>query len=285
MNSERVYRTEAVVLRRHDFGEADRVLTLYSPVRGKVRALAKGVRRPRSRLGGHVELFTHCRLLVAQGRSLDIVTQAETVRPFHHIRDDLWKAAYACYAAELVDRFTEERLENQPVFDLLLGIFAALDGLGAPAAPDVIRETPGASLAGIAELAVRQFELRLLFHLGYAPELHRCVQCGTPLDAVENRFSPAGGGVLCPSCAVTHPGALPVSVNAIKALRLFSREPFGLFQRLRVPGDVATEVEGATRAHINYVLERQLRTSEFLDRLRSDLAHEQRAARRRAIAG
>src|SRR5437764_13336849 len=127
MSQLHVFRTEALVLRRHDFGEADRVLTLYSPWRGKFRAIAKGVRRPKSRLGGHVELFTHVNVLAAQGRNLDIVTQAETVRPFGRIRDDLWKISYACYVAELVDRFTEEHLENQPVFDLLLHAFTYLD--------------------------------------------------------------------------------------------------------------------------------------------------------------
>jgi hypothetical protein len=88
-------------LRRQDFGEADRVVTLYSPRLGKFRAIAKGVRRPKSRLGGNVELFTHVNVLVAQGRNLDVITQAEAVRTYRHLRDDLWKAAYACYAAEL----------------------------------------------------------------------------------------------------------------------------------------------------------------------------------------
>ncbi|HEX2324037.1 MAG TPA: DNA repair protein RecO, partial [Chloroflexota bacterium] len=91
MKLERVYRTEGVVLRRQDFGEADRIISLYSPQHGKIRAIAKGVRRPRSRLGGHVELFTHVTVLVAQGRNLDLITQAEAVRPYRAIRDDLWK--------------------------------------------------------------------------------------------------------------------------------------------------------------------------------------------------
>jgi DNA repair protein RecO (recombination protein O) len=144
------------VLRRQDFGEADRVLTLYSPTLGKVRAIAKGVRRPKSRLGGNVELFTHVNVLVAQGRNLDIVTQAQAVLPFHGIRDDLWKAAYASYAAELVDRFTEERLENRAIFELLLEVLTHLDGIPVMAQPGEVREVRADyETSASVELAVR----------------------------------------------------------------------------------------------------------------------------------
>lgn len=279
MPAERLYRTNAVVLRRHDFGEADRVLTLYSPTVGKLRAIAKGVRRPKSRLGGNVELFTHVNVLVAQGRNLDIVTQAEAVRPFHALRDDLWKAAYASYAAELVDRFTEERLESRPVFDLLLEVLAYLDSLPVRAQPGELREAPAdIATTASAELALRSFEARLLGHLGYAPELMHCTECHARLSPGDNRYSPAAGGVLCESCGDLQPNARLISVNAIKALRLFCREPFGVVQRLRLAEPVAREVESALRSHINFILERQLRTSEFLDRLKADHRREVRLA-------
>ena len=266
-------------MRRHDFGEADRILTLYSPTVGKLRAIAKGVRRPKSRLGGHVELFTHVNVLVAQGRNLDIVTQAEAKRPFRHIRDDLWKASYASYAAELVDRFTEERMESQPIFELLLEMLTFLDGLPVRAQPGEVRERPGdAATSARVELAARSFEVKLLGHLGYAPELTHCTECRTRLAPEENRFSAAAGGVLCDACGSLQPSARPISVNAIKALRLFSQEPFGVFERLRLPADVSLEVHGVLRALVNYILERQLRTSEFLDRLKSDHSREVRLA-------
>jgi DNA repair protein RecO (recombination protein O) len=261
MKLERVYRTEGVVLRRQDFGEADRIIALYSPQHGKIRAIAKGVRRPRSRLGGHVELFTHVTVLVAQGRNLDLITQAEAVRPYRAIRDDLWKTTFACYCAELVDRLTEERLENRAIFDLLLHQLEYLDGAPQP-----------------DELSVRAFELRLLGRLGYAPELYRCVECGELLRPVENRISASAGGTVCATCGATHPGARPISVNAIKAMRLLAGEPFDVFQRLRLPPETAAEVEGALRAHLNYILERQLRTAEFLDRLKAGQKAERNAA-------
>ena len=281
MSQLHIYRTEALVLRRQDFGEADRILTLYSPWRGKFRAIAKGVRRPKSRLGGHVELFTHVNVLVAEGRNLDIVTQAEATRPFGRIRDDLWKTAYASYVAELVDRFTEEHLGNQPIFDLLLQAFTYLDEVAAPAT-GVIRESGEAG--STAETAMRNFELRLLGHLGYAPELFTCVQCQERLAPDgENRFSASGGGVLCASCGATHPGGRLLSVPAIKAMRLMAKEPFGVFRRLRLSPDQANEVEGAVRSHLNFILERQLRTAEFLDRMKADTRRERRLAQLAAV--
>ncbi|HEV2122729.1 MAG TPA: DNA repair protein RecO, partial [Chloroflexota bacterium] len=277
MRTQRLYRTAAVVLRRQDFGEADRILTLYSPTIGKFRAIAKGTRRPKSRLGGHVELFTQVNVLVAQGRNLDIVTQAEAVRPFHGIRDDLWKAAYASYAAELVDRFTEERLENAAIFDLLLNVFERIDALPAVAHPDEVRESAAGEASEAMELCARNFEVRLLGHLGYGPELTNCTTCGRRLAVEENRFSPNEGGVLCATCGSVRPSARQISVNAIKALRLMSREPFGVYQRLHLTSDVSQEIASALRAHINFILEKQLRTSEFLDRMKADY--------RRALVG
>lgn len=278
MSGRRLYRTDAIVLRRHDFGEADRVLTLYSPSLGKLRAIAKGVRRPKSRLGGHVELFTHVNALVAQGRNLDIVTQAEAVRSFHGIRDDLWKAAYASYVAEMVDRFTEDRLENRAVFDLLRDALTYVDSLAPMARSGVVREAAGPAGVEAVELAMRSFEVKLLGYLGYAPELFTCTECRVRLTPGENRISAPTGGVLCEACGDLQPEARAISDNAIKALRLMSQEPFGVFGRLRVTANVAREVEAALRSHVGYVMERHLRTTEFLDRLKASSRHERVAA-------
>ncbi|HNN01573.1 MAG TPA: DNA repair protein RecO, partial [Turneriella sp.] len=123
---ERVYRTEAVIIRRSDFGEADRLLTLITPA-GKRRVIAKGARKTTSRLAGHIELFTHTMLLLAVGRTLDIVTQSTILHSFDGMRADLERISAAYYAAELIDRLLEEEDENRPAFDLLVSTLAALD--------------------------------------------------------------------------------------------------------------------------------------------------------------
>ena len=89
MSRERLYRSEAIVLRRQDFGEADRLLTLFTPALGKIRVVAKGARKPQSRKAGHIESFMRTKMLFARGRNLDLVTQAELVEPYRALREDL----------------------------------------------------------------------------------------------------------------------------------------------------------------------------------------------------
>src|SRR5579864_2914277 len=93
MRESRVYRTEAIVLKGYDYGEADRILTLLTPHLGKLSAIAKGVRRTKSRMSGHVDLFTRSSLLIARGRQLDIITQADTLENFRPVRSDLWRSS------------------------------------------------------------------------------------------------------------------------------------------------------------------------------------------------
>ena len=123
---DRIYRTEAVIIRRSDFGEADRLLTLITPM-GKRRVVAKGARKTTSRLAGHIELFTHAGLLLAVGRNLDIVTQSTILHGFDTLRGDLRRIGAAYYTAELIDRLIEEEDENRPAFELLVATLTALD--------------------------------------------------------------------------------------------------------------------------------------------------------------
>src|SRR5262245_46708243 len=119
-SSEHLYRTEAVVLRRQDLGEADRILTLFARAFGKTRVVAKGVRKPASRKAGHVELFMRVDLLLAQGRTLDVVSQAQMLDAFLPVREDLLRTTYASHFVELLDAFTEERDQHDDLYDLLV---------------------------------------------------------------------------------------------------------------------------------------------------------------------
>jgi len=250
MDRERLYRTEAIVLKRSDFFEADRLLTLYTPKLGKIRAIAKGVRKPTSRKGGHVELFTHSQLLIAKGRNLDIVTQAETIHPFLPLREDLLRITYAHYAAELVDRFTEEGVENRSLFELLLN---TLGWIGE---------------ASDLNLVMRFFELCLLGHVGYRPQLFHCVRCGARIEPVANFFSPEDGGVLCPKCGEAEPQARPISLNALKALRFLQTRDYALCQRLKIGEKLHSELEKIMHDYITYILGMDLKAADLLDRLR-----------------
>jgi DNA repair protein RecO (recombination protein O) len=249
---ERLYRTEAVVLRRHDFGEADRLLTLYTPGLGKIRVLAKGVRKPKSRKAGHVELFTHNRLLIAKGRNLDIVTQADTVNTFLALRTELSRTSCGYYVAELVDKFTEEREENGRVFDLLVQTLA---WLGEAEDTDVV---------------LRYFELHLLDCVGYRPQLFHCVSCQRLVESTAALFSPAQGGLLCPECGRIERGGRVVPAGALETLRHLQTKGYGRCRGLSVDRQTHYELQNTMRQYIIYLLERGLKSADFLDALRRE---------------
>lgn len=257
MERERLYRTEAIVLRRTDFGEADRLLTLYTPYLGKIRAIAKGVRKPTSRKSGHVELLTHSRLLVARGRGLDIVTQAETIHSFRPLREDLLRTTYGYYAAELLDRFVGEGVENRPLFDLLV---ATLSRLG---------ETDD------LDLTARFYELRLLAFVGYRPQLFRCVECRGKVErGAKIYFSPSDGGTLCQRCynrgSAERRGAKAISLGALKVLRFLQTRDYDSCRRLQISRRLHEEMESVMGRYISHLLERNLKSLEFLRRLRRE---------------
>jgi DNA repair protein RecO (recombination protein O) len=252
MTEQRSFRLEAVVLRHADWGEADRMLTLYTRERGKLRAVAKGARMVRSRKAGHLEPFTRVTLQLAKGRDLLIVTQAETLDAYLPLRGDLVKTGYASYAVELLDRFTyEDEGENTAIFRLLT---ETLGRIAAQADP---------------WLALRFYEVRLLDFLGYRPQLFECANCGQPIQAVDQFFSPAQGGVLCPRCGAGLPGAWPVSVEALKYLRHFQRSDYAGAQRARPAPQVRDEVEALVQRYVTYLLERELNSPGFIRQIKA----------------
>lgn len=247
MESNKLYRTEAIVIRRTNIGEADKILTVYTPGKGKLKLVAKGVRRTTSRMGGHLELFMHCKLLVAKGRNLDLVTQSETINPFINLRNNLALFAYACYGLELLDRLTEEEgSENYPVFSLLSEFLEALDG-----GHDPITTT-------------RAYELHLLGYLGYRPQITRCVRCNNDLEPVVNYFSPELGGALCPACGNIERRSIEVSVDGLKVLRYLQKNNFASGPRLRLKPELRNELEHIMRSYTRYLLERDLKSAEFV---------------------
>ena len=246
----RVYKTEAIVLKRTDLGEADSIITLYTPNLGKIRAVAKGVRRPKSKLGGHLDLLTQSALLLAQGQNLDIITQSQTIESFLPLKGDLRRISCAFYIAELVDQFTAEQVENYPIYKLLHTDLLWLCG------------------ARNCELVLRHFELQLLSHLGYQPELYQCLGCKSPLAPQRNLFSASGGGVFCTACAGSEPAVRPISVDALKVMRFLISGDHASASRLRMSRDLSREVEQLIRWYIRYLLEREVKSLEFLNHLR-----------------
>lgn len=255
---ERVYRTEAIVLRRTDFGEADRLLTVFTPERGKVKLIAKGARKPSSRKSGHVELFSRGLFLVAAGHELDIITQAETIEPYRPLREDLLRTTYAYYVAELADGFAAERDENRPVYDLLKAAFGWL------------------CTTEDLQLAARYFELHLLGLVGFQPQLFVCTGCQKVLEPEVNYLSAADGSVLCARCRHDRVGTTELSVNALKVLRFLQTREWEACRLLKLAAATHAEVEQAMSCYITYHLERKLKSVEFLNHLRRQMAAGER---------
>lgn len=250
MSEERLFRTEAVVIKGSDLGEADRLLTLLTPRLGKIRAVAKGARKITSHLGGHVEVFTQVQVMIAHGRNLDYVTQVQTLNPFLEIHDSLDLLAHACYLAELVDQFAGENAENQPLYTLLV---ESLENLAGARDPDLL---------------LRHFELHILRLSGYRPELNNCVACRRALEPVANTFSAAAGGILCPRCADSQTDRREVSVDLLKCLRYLQNNDYAAASRLRLPSNIRWELEALLGEVLRYTLERELKSADFLHELR-----------------
>lgn len=247
---ERVYGSEAIALKRMDYGEADRIITMLTPDHGKLRLMAKGVRRSTSRMAGHLELFSHAHIMIARGRELDLATQASTVEPFRGVREDLVKSSHAYHFGELVDAFLEDRDPHRDVFLLLRDALAALE---AGALPDLV---------------ARHFELRLLSEVGFRPELSACLRCREAIRPELNHYSVALGGVLCPPCGANEVTATPIGVDVLKLLRVLQRG--GRIRALRVPDPTMRSAERLLRRQLEHVLERKLRAAEFVHRVAED---------------
>lgn len=247
----RSFRVEAVVLRHHDYGEADRLLTLYTRQLGKTRVLAKGARKIASRKAGHIEPFTQVKLQLAKGRDMLLVTQADTVDAYLPLRENLILTSQASYVLELLDRFTYvDETENPSTFRLLTDTLARLAS----------NEDPW--------LVIRYYEMRLLDLLGFRPQLIQCVNCGVEIKAENQFFSFRAGGVICPRCGKGLPQLKSITVETLKYLRHFQRSNYRDASRARPNSEVQKEAEDLMQGYFTYLLERELNTPGFLKKIK-----------------
>ena len=240
-----LYRDEAIVLRTQKLGEADRIVTLLTRSSGRVRAVAKGVRRTTSRFGSRLEPFTHVDLQLAEGRSLDVVTQAVTLDPFA----GRLGSSYEQYTAGTVMLETAERLvveDKEPAlqqFLLLVGALRAMCDTGRP-----------------AHQVLDSFLLRSLAVAGYAPSFEACARCG--LEGPHRSFSPAAGGMLCSTCRV--PGAANPAVETVALLGALLAGDW-LVVEASEPRH-RKEATGMVAAYLQWHLERGLKSLAHVER-------------------
>ncbi len=253
MNARKLYRTEAIVLRRLDYGEADRIVTFCTAGYGKVRGIAKGARRSRKRFANALEPFCLSQLQFTRRGpdSLAMIDSSEVISHFPGIRADLEKSLRASYLIDLTDQFLPEEKKNESVFGLLRAFLRQLE------------EHP------LAEPLLRFFEIRLLKLAGYDPALDRCLLCDTPVGKETTyRFIADSGGLTCLACRPDAADGIPLSLGTIRTLILGRDMPVEHLGRIVLSGQSADESRRFLAHFIRHLLGRELKSLHVLNEIR-----------------
>jgi len=244
------YKGEGIILKRVNVGEADRIITFYTKNNGKIKAKARGVRKPLSKLAGSLELFNYDQLIFFQGKNIDRVTSAEVILSFKRIRGNLEKMSAAYLISELVDKLTEVKDKNYRLFNLLVDTFKELDGL--------------VSSESQMTLLLDTFKIQLVSLLGYSPQLYECIQCERKIEPKINYFSAKLGGILCPRCLQYDKKAQKIGPNPIKVLRIMQNQGFEKIKKLKLKSDLIYQVNSITKSFLESILEKELKSERFM---------------------
>ncbi len=241
-----LYKTEGVVLKSIDFGEADKIVTFYTSQQGKVRAVAKGGRRLKSGFGASLELLTYNDLTFYKSENRDLATlsQCKIQESFSPLREDLEKIAYAFYLAELVSEMAQEA--NLPLFNLLLKtLYLFREGYDK-------------------KILIQAFALQMLHLVGYKPSLETCLICKEKIKEQKDlKFSIFRGGIICSKCGGGKGRA--ISPPAVGIMRQFLKMEIEKIGRLKVPENIFQEIKGILNIYIHYHLEKRLKSLNFLE--------------------
>lgn len=241
------YKTEVIVLKRIHFGEADRILTLLTKEFGKIKVLAKGIRKTSSRKAGHLELLNRAKLVLAEGRNFDIITEAETLENFSNLREKLHLTAAGYFLAETGDALLHESEKNEKIFDLFWETLRHLN--------QVERDS-----------VLAYFSLKMLDILGYRPELYRCAICHRPLTKEENfLFSFDEGGVVgeCHKNFRLN-NFQKLSLKGLILAREIARRDWQNLKRIKPEIETEREVEEWAKNLVEYQIQKNLKSKKFL---------------------
>lgn len=242
-----IIKTKGIVIKRVNLGEADKIITLLTKDRGKIRAIAKGVRKPKAKLAGFLDLFHYNEYLIAEGRNLDIITNASTVENWYGINQNLSQVALAYYMAETIDKLIEETQEIGDIFDLIYFCFdtLCLNKINL----DVLRSF---------------FEINIVSALGYKPELDRCIECNQVIQK-DAWFSFALGGVLDSSHKNSGLLVLPLSLLDLKTLKEIYINNVHDLKSINWVSEISPQLSKISTGFLNYIVDRNIKSQEFLN--------------------
>ena len=246
-----LYKTEGIVLKSTEFEEADKIVTIYTKDYGKITAIAKGVRKIKSKFGSSLEILTHSVFLFYKGRNIDIVSQTEILESFFSTSKDVIKFAFAANCVEVVNKLTEEREINIGLFNLLKEVLHYL------------RESNDSKLLTLS------FKWQTMSILGYRPSLDHCYRCNKIVeDQKEMHFNIKEGGLVCNNCiAEDKEGSINVSLYFVKLLRKILITHLSTISNATIPDNKEKELEKITNVYIGYHSEKSFKTEEFLKSL------------------
>ena len=236
------YKTRGIIIRRSNFGEADRLLTIFTERFGKVKAIAKGARKQQSKLAGNLEPFCLTSFVFAEGRNLDIVTEAEIINCFFKIRNNLKSVNSSFYIGEVIDKLTEERQSHPEVFELLTQVLEKINTL-----PD--------------DLVLPYFEINFLSAVGYQPELYKCINCSKKIEPGGNTFDPDAGGIICKNCAAY---GIKLSDEAVKVMRLFLQDDIKVIEKLKLSKKSVGEIINLLDNYIKHNYQQEFKSRRFV---------------------
>ncbi len=254
-----LYKTRGIVLKSIKLGEADKIIIFFTNFHGKVSAVAKGLRRTKSKFGGRLEPFTYVDLLLYKGRNLDTITQAEIITSFSEIREDLNKIAYGLPMLDLMNKVSIEREKDKRVFEFLLSSLKTLSKITIN-----------------TDLLLVAFDLKLLSLSGFLPILNRCVVCSKTMNHFkETFFSCEKGGLICKECGYfgyrggeVGPDIVFISSQAASLLSTLLRASAGDLDKIEVSEKPRKEVLTVVRKYVDFHIQAQLKSRECINKLK-----------------
>lgn len=247
------YRTGAIVLKSRDYRDADKLITVFSEKEGKVRAVARGVKKPRSSLRACLQPFCYSSLYFHRGKELDLITQGRLTNFFGNIREDLQCTLQVVYLLELLDKALWDRNPFPSLFRDLLAVLESLDQNGHK------------------DLLIRFAELSILVNLGYRPVLNECVGCGR-VENLEGIFDLAAGGLICDICHDRFPSGFLLNRETLALLRLLHGAPLQAVQRVKASQAALTQLESFLEKYLEYHLDSRLKVKHTIRSLKSVLS-------------
>lgn len=236
------YKTCGIILKRMNLGEADRILTIFAQNHGKIKAIAKAVRKPLSKLAGNLELFCLDKFLIAKGRNLDTIAEVENIKCYFPLRSNLLATHSAYYLAEIVDKMTPENQPHPKIFELLEQVLENLSNQKN-------------------QLLIPYFEINFLSEAGFKPELYQCLACNKKILPEYNYFSFSSGGLVCGKCQSNDQ---KISNQTIKVLRLFLKNKAKVVYKISLEEKTQEEVIKLTSNYIKYLHQKEFNAQRFI---------------------